>query len=322
MNNEFPLTDSPNPHIGRGKQIVRAHPEIREYFKPHAATGAWILGVVGLQIGVAALVSGLSWAWTLVAAYLVGAWASHALFVLIHDATHNMISGKTVTDRVWGIICNIGQGFPSAMSFRTFHLLHHSHLDEYDYDGDLAYHWEARLVGRSPIRKMLWLVLFSIVEVVRPMRLKKELFNHWLVVNALVIIATDAAIFLAFGAKGLAYVVLSTFFGIGLHPAGARWIAEHYTFKPGQETYSYYGPINKVSFNIGYHNEHHDLVRVPWVHLPKVRAIASEFYEPLYSHPSYLGVLRWFLFDPTVDLYTRITRRRTPFDSERDVMAA
>ena len=49
MRQGYTLTDSPNPHIARGKQIVRAHPEVREYFGPHAATGVWILGVVGLH---------------------------------------------------------------------------------------------------------------------------------------------------------------------------------------------------------------------------------------------------------------------------------
>ena len=57
MRQGYTLTDSPNPHIARGKQIVRDHPEVREYFGPHAATGAWILAVVGLQVLMAGLVS-------------------------------------------------------------------------------------------------------------------------------------------------------------------------------------------------------------------------------------------------------------------------
>jgi sphingolipid delta-4 desaturase len=103
---------------------------------------------------------------------------------------------------------------------------------------------------------------------------------------------------------------------------GARWIQEHYTFRPGQETYSYYGILNRVSFNIGYHNEHHDLVKVPWVYLPRVKAMAPEFYDNLYAHRSWTRVLLWFLFDPQVDLYTRITRDRELMRAARHARAA
>jgi len=99
-------------------------------------------------------------------------------------------------------------------------------------------------------------------------------------------------------------------FRIGLHPLGARWIQEHYTFVPGQETYSYYGVLNRLAFNIGYHNEHHDLVRIPWVHLPTVKALAPEFYDHLHAHRSLTRVLFQWLFDRDLDLHTRITRAR------------
>jgi sphingolipid delta-4 desaturase len=87
------------------------------------------------------------------------------------------------------------------------------------------------------------------------------------------------------------------FFSVGPHPLGARWIQEHSVFREGQETYSYYGPLNVVSLNIGYHNEHHDLPQVAWHRLPKLRALAPEMYDTLYYHRSLVGLWLRFLFD-------------------------
>ena len=110
--------------------------------------------------------------------------------------------------------------------------------------------------------------------------------------------------------------------GIGLPAVGARWIQEHYTFHAGQETYSYYGLLNAIQFNIGYHNEHHDLVKVPWVHLPKIKALAPEFYDHLHWHRSWTRVLLQFLFDPKLDLFARITRERPGLRTDDTASAA
>jgi len=125
------------------------------------------------------------------------------------------------------------------------------------------------------------------------------------------------------GWTALLYLFLSSAFAIGLHPVGARWIQEHYlTFPGSQETFSYYGPMNLLALNVGYHNEHHDLMRVPWTRLPRLKALAPELYQPLHSHRSWTALLLRFLFDPSLSLYSRVTRAPAPPGAARPEPAA
>jgi sphingolipid delta-4 desaturase len=104
--------------------------------------------------------------------------------------------------------------------------------------------------------------------------------------------------------------VFAFLFSIGLHPVGARWIQEHYTYDFDQETFSYYGPINRLALNMGYHNEHHDLPSIPWNNLPKLRAIAPEFYGVLKYHSSWSRLVLQFIFDRRYSLYSRVERMK------------
>jgi len=307
--NQFLNSPTQEPHRDRTKALLRDHPELRRLIGNNPCTALMIVGCVSLQVGLAFLMRDAPWWLILLSAFSVGACASHALWTLIHECAHNLVFAKTYLNTLASIAANLPHLLPSAVSFQRYHLKHHAFQGVYELDADLPSYWEARLIGNSAVRKALWLLLFPIFQVTRPPRLTEiRMFDRWIVLNIVVQIAFDAAIYVFFGTKSVFYLGASFFFSVGLHPLGARWIQEHYLLAPPQETYSYYGPANLVAFNVGYHNEHHDLPSVPWNHLPDIRNGAPEMYESLVHHSSWTRLLLKFIFDPGICLFSRQVR--------------
>jgi sphingolipid delta-4 desaturase len=298
------------PHAGRGRQLLAAHPELRALAGPAPSSAAWVVLLVALQGLLALLVADRGWLVWLACAYVAGATIDHALWVLIHECSHNLIFRSRTGNRVIAIVANLPLVVPGALSFCKYHLLHHRHMGDPDLDAGVPGPIESRIVGRSGVLKALWIASFVLIMgIVRPRRMKKiRLLDPWTLCNIVVQIGAMAGLVLLTGWGPLRYLFASTVFAIGLHPLGARWIQEHLALKPDQETYSYYGPLNKVSFNVGYHNEHHDMVTVPWSRLPEIRRAAPEFYDTMQSYQSWTGLLIRFLGDRSLTLFNYIVR--------------
>jgi sphingolipid 4-desaturase/C4-monooxygenase len=306
----FVFSTGREPHAARAREILRAHAGIRTLAGRNPWSAVLIAAIVAFQTALAWLLSGQPVWLILVAAWAVGAFASHALWVLIHDCAHNLVVKSGAWNRIFAMAANLPHLVPSAVSFQKYHLKHHAFQGVYELDADLPSRWEARLVGNSPPAKALWLLLFPFFQLTRPPRLREiRLFDGWVFVNIVVQIAYDAAVFFLLGPKALLFLGAAFFFSVGLHPLGARWIQEHYLVHgTDQETSSYYGPLNVPALNVGYHNEHHDFPWVPWNRLPRVRRAAPEAYDTLASHRSWTRLLLRFLFDPGISLWSRVVR--------------
>lgn len=316
MQPAFHQSEVDQPHPARTRAIMKAHPEVRQLMVRNPSTALIAVTILVVQTAIAFWMGKLGmgyWWLALLVAYLFGAFANHCAYVIIHDAAHNLIFQKKNWNRLIAILADLPNLGPGAMGFRVYHLKHHAHQGAYEIDVDLPNRWEARLVGNVWYRKAIWLMLFPLLQLTRPPRVKTyTMWSRWLFLNVACSLAYDAAIIYFCGGAGLFYLALSFFFSIGLHPLGARWIQEHFTLDSEQETFSYYGPINVVALNVGYHNEHHDLPSIPWNNLPKLRAMAPEFYDTLRSHPSWTRLLLQFLFDPRYTVFSRVERFPEP----------
>merc|ERR1712000_531767 len=129
-------------------------------------------------------------------------------------------------------------------------------------DMDVPTTLEARLF-RGVLGKLAFLFLQPLTYSLRPLFVRPLPPAAAEAVNLLFVFACDLTVFHFLGVKSLLYLIVGTLLGMGLHPCAGHFIAEHYVFMKGHETYSYYGPLNAITFNVGYHNEHHDFPHIP-----------------------------------------------------------
>ena len=319
---DFIRVDHVEPHAARGRQLLAAHPELRALAGTQPTDRA--VGRAARRDPMRPRVVARTAAVVRLAAGGLHRRCDHRSRAVGAHPRLLPQPGVSIADRqsLGGNRREFSAGlYPGRFPSAEYHLLHHRHMGDMDLDAGVPGTTESRVIGGSRAAKTAWLAGYIFVQgVVRPRRLRVRLLDGWTMVNIVVQFAFLAAIVLVAGWAPVSYLAASTVFAIGLHPLGARWIQEHFALAPDQETYSYYGPLNKVSFNVGYHNEHHDLVTVPWSRLPLIRRIAPEFYDPLLSYSSWTSLPRALPHRPqphALQLH-HSPRRRARFGIGRD----
>ncbi|KAJ1918932.1 sphingolipid delta-4 desaturase [Mycoemilia scoparia] len=309
--------DFDEPHYKRKRTIIDDHPEIEKLYGYDASTINVAVLATLAQVVLAYIFGRIltDWNFTMVAvAYVCGGSFATLQGVILHEVSHNLAAPTTLINRWVGNVSNIIIIVPIAQSFRRYHLEHHTYQGVEDYDPDLPLKWEIEWVRNNPVFKFFWLFIYGIMYIGRGLAMGKEL-SRWELYNWAWTAVCDVVLYNIVGTRGMIYMVISVILGFGFHPGAAHFIQEHYTFKDGQETYSYYGTGNKFWLNIGYHNEHHDFVKVPWSKLPEVKRIAPEYYDNLIYHTSWWGVLYAFVSSSLMAPQSRVVR---PIDKHRD----
>jgi sphingolipid delta-4 desaturase len=290
------------------------HPEIAELFTTEPLTCYISLGILALQLFMAYMLRDASWWVILPCAYIIGGTVNHSLQLAVHELSHDLCwSGKykDAANRITAIVANLATCFPSGQTFKPYHMDHHQYQGVDGVDTDIPHAIELNLVTNT-IGKILWILAQPLCYALRPMLIKPKPFRFWEGLNWVVQIVFNVAVIYFLGIKSFTYLLSGTLLGLGLHPSAGHFIAEHYEFVAGTETYSYYGPANFFNFNVGYHNEHHDFPKIPWSKLPLVRKIAPEFYDNLPHYTSYVTQVFWpYITDPNMGVWCRIKRKTT-----------
>jgi sphingolipid delta-4 desaturase len=66
--------------------------------------------------------------------------------------------------------------------------------------------------------------------------------------------------------------------------------------------------MNLLTWNVGYHNEHHDFPYIAGSRLAELRRMAPEFYRDLMHHDSWTKTLWDFVTKPSLGGHSRIKR--------------
>ena len=219
---------------------------------------------------------------------------AQALFLAAHELAHGLFFASARLNQAFALFVNVPLLVPFVAAFREYHLLHHAHQGVRGVDTDLPTHLELAWMEQGVASRLCWLACQLACYALRPLLVRPLAPSRWMVWN--VVTQTVALFVLGIvwpGWGGVRFLAASLLLAGGLHPCAGHFVAEHTLAETTttQDTYSYYGMLNWLTWNVGYHVEHHDLPRVPGSRLPHVRRIAPECYSMLLPCPSWTGAL-------------------------------
>jgi len=306
---DFHWVGSDEPHRSRRKMILKDHPEIRELFGHEPLTAVVVIALTAAQLWVASWITEASWPVFLITMYAFGGTVNHTLQLANHEISHNLCFGQNhiTANKLMGIVANFVTGVPSSVTFRFYHYEHHMYQGVEGVDTDIPTTYEIALF-KGTFLKIIWCLLQPFFYALRPVIVKPRPITPWMAFNGIAQLAFNYWVIQTYGWGALGYMIGGSLIGMGIHPCAGHFIAEHYEFMKGYETYSYYGSCNYFNLFVGYHNEHHDFPKVPWSRLHKVKEIAPEYYDNLPHHTSYIRVIWNFITDPEIGSWSRVKR--------------
>lgn len=335
---DFEWIGSDEPHATRRRVILAKHPEIKQLMSVDPMFKYQVIGVVCIQLIAFALLSHVSSRFILfIASYFFVGVLNHSLMLAVHEIAHGQAFGpnQVLKNKLFGMFANLPIGLPMSISFKKYHLPHHRYQGDEVIDTDIPCELEAKIFCNT-FMKFFWVILQPFFYILRPFIVCPLPPDKLEVLNVFVQLGFNTLIGRLFGWHVVVVMIVGSFLAMGLHPVAGHFISEHYimfdkkeedvkvaneqsaedervktakSLELMPETCSYYGPLNYLTFNVGYHVEHHDFPSIPGSRLPLVKKMAPEFYDNLNHHTSWSYVLYKYITDPEVGPFSRVKRK-------------
>jgi len=331
---DFEWTYTEEPHRTRRQVIKKAHPEVTKLFGPHPMSKYYCAATVFLQIACAVYCSQptTSWFQFVAIAYVIGGTCNHSLTLAIHEMSHNLFFKGAMNNVYYSYFANFPLVIPYSASFKKYHLEHHRMQGVDGVDTDIPTKFEGHFFT-SPFRKFLWVLFQPFFYAIRPLIVNPKPLDQKDYMNLITQAIFLTGLYKVTGFSGIFYCLLATFFGLGFHPCAGHFIAEHYTnlsstsgehktgmtpIKAGgekrgetlypDETFTYRGPLNMVSYNVGIHVAHHDFPNVSGLRLHELEKMCPEYYDHLPVTKSWPGTIYDYIMGPGCP-FDRVKRR-------------
>lgn len=310
---DYTWFNNEEPHRARRLEILSKYPEIKQLYghEPKTKYIAAFTALIQIYIAIQMKHVESNFVFFLMS-YVIGATIHQSLFLCIHEWSHNLGFKHPRHNQIGSVFVNLPIGIPYAALFKPYHMDHHRNQGVHEIDTDISHPIEAAVIQNRLAMKFLYFFFQLLFYAFRPTIIVKPQINALVIGNwAMQLTFNFFMLYLNdWSFRPMAYLLLSTFISGSFHPTAGHFLSEHLEVIEGVETYSYYGVLNKVTYNVGYHNEHHDFPYVAWSKLPEVYEIAKEFYEPLPKCESWVKIIWDYVTNPNLGAYSRVKRMK------------
>ena len=317
-------------HINKRIEIMKKYPEIREYQKPYYLSIIIIMFLVFIQFIIGYFIQSFNLSFLTIGfiSFINANSLYHSFASFIHENSHGLVLGLKYKSMVSYIIELGLSTFGGHRNYEVTHQRnHHVSLNIKNIDSECTHKahmsnltnvFSNRLLNRLSF--LIDLLPFGsiIMQEVGKSKLSNEdkeeikLLQEYFKINKIdnfhKIVMTIMTCFIFIYLIKLKFYkfVLFRLWTISIYQGKfsifrrGQSISEHYANDynlniPTQSTYGFWG--NLFGFNTGYHDEHHTFPVVPWIHLPKIKKIAPEYFNNENSQSYFYLWYKWFCSD-------------------------